>query len=116
MQVSWSPPWMHSAASTGLGRNHFSRWMPGWLSSAGSGPHTSMPSNAISTVWIATATIHQPQRKEKLLRRRRRGPTANAIKEKQNENQIDQHICRRSEQGPAVLYRRTGFYQESRFQ
>src|SRR5580704_14729999 len=31
---------------------HFSRWMPGWPSSAGSGPLTSMLSNATSTAWL----------------------------------------------------------------
>ena len=66
--------------------------MPGLVSSAGSGPLTSMLSNAtsiiwivtvwitlvwITTVWITTACIHPPakqtQRKGRL-RRRRRGP------------------------------------------
>ena len=37
-------------------------------------------------------------------------------KEKRNENQSDQHICRRPGQGPEFLYRRTGLCQEGRFQ
>src|SRR5208337_2996689 len=46
--------------------------MPGWLSSAGSGPLTWMLSNATLIAWIGTAWINQ-QRKGRQ-RKRRRGP------------------------------------------
>src|SRR5437762_1256042 len=84
--------------------------MPGWLSSAGSGPLTWMLSNATSIAWIS-----QHQRKG------RQGEddaaqTANVAKEKRNENQIDQRIRGRPGQGPALLYAGTGLCQEGRFQ
>src|SRR5215472_1325034 len=69
-----------------------------------------MLSNATSTACI----IHH-QRKE------RQGEddaakTASVTKEKRNENQSDQPVCRRSEQGPPLLYGGTGLCQEDRFQ
>src|SRR6266849_7226756 len=84
--------------------------MPGWLSSVGSGPLTWMLSNATSTAWI-----NQHQRKG------RQGEddaaqTANATKEKRNENQSDQRIRGRPRQGPALLYGGAGLCQEDRFQ
>src|SRR5438046_9874559 len=84
--------------------------MPGWLRSAGSGPLTWMLSNATSTGWIS-----QHQRKG------REGEddaaqTAVVTKEKRNENQSDQRIRGRPEQGPALLYGGTGLCQEDRFQ
>src|SRR5579859_2891676 len=42
--------------------------------------------------------------------------TANVIKEKRNENQSDQRLRRRPGEGPALLHRNTGLYQEGRFQ
>src|SRR5258708_200634 len=86
--------------------------MPGWLGSAGSGPLTWMLSNATSTAWDK---IKQHQR------RRKQGEddaaqTANATKEKQNENQSDQRIRGRPGEGPPLLYRGTGLCQEDRFQ
>ena len=47
--------------------NHFRRWMPGWLSSAGSGPLMWMLWNATSTAWIINTN-------EKEDKGRRRGP------------------------------------------
>src|SRR5262245_41344173 len=84
--------------------------MPGSLHSAGSGPLTWMLSNATSTAWL-----NQQQRNR---RQRQNGAaqTANVTKEKENENQTDQRIRGRPGQGPALLYRGTGFYQEGRFQ
>ena len=38
--------------------------MPGWLSSAGSGPLTWMLSNATSTAWIASASNVNTNEKE----------------------------------------------------
>src|SRR6266581_5091259 len=69
-----------------------------------------MLSNATSTAWIS-----QHQRKG------RQGEddaaqTANLTKEKRNENQGDQRIRGRPEQGPAFLYGGTGLCQEDRFQ
>src|SRR3984885_2190387 len=90
--------------------------MTGWLSSAGSGPLTLMLSNATSTAWIGNRMDQQHQRRGRLLRKRRRGPNRERDKEKQNENQNDQRIRGRPEQGPALLYRGTGFCQENRFQ
>jgi predicted enzyme related to lactoylglutathione lyase len=52
---------------------------PAGRCSATSGPLAWMLSNVISTIWI-----HQRQRRR---RQKRRGPTANLIKEKSNENQ-----------------------------
>src|SRR5207248_3462769 len=60
-------PWSHSAVSTGANLNHFRRWTPGWLRSAGSGPRTSMRWSATSTAWI-----NQHHRK-KHHRKRRQG-------------------------------------------
>src|SRR5229473_6622688 len=84
--------------------------MLGWLRSAGSGPLTWMLWNATSTAWSK-----QPRRK------RRPGEddaaqTANVTKEKRNENQSDQRIRGRPEQGPALLYGGIGLCQEDRFQ
>src|SRR5437588_3538680 len=86
--------------------------MPGWLSSAGSGPLTWMLSNATSTAWVK---INQRQRKG------RQGKddaaqTANVAKEKRNENQSDQPIRGRPGEGAALLYAGTGLCQEDRFQ
>src|ERR1700688_4585127 len=69
-----------------------------------------MLSNATSTAWI-----NQHQRKG------RQGEddaaqTANATKEKRNENQSDQRTRGRPGQGPALLYRGAGLCQEDRFQ
>src|SRR6266568_1502910 len=86
--------------------------MPGWLRSAGSGPLTWMLSNATSTAW---ARIKQHQRKGKQ-REDDAAQTANVTKEKRNENQSDQPIRGRPEQGPAFLYGGTGLCQEDRFQ
>src|SRR5207245_4959484 len=88
-----NPACPHSAVCTGSFLNHFKRWMPGWISSAVSGPITWMLSNATSTAWIS-----QHQRKG------RPGEddaaqTANVTKEKRNENQSDQCIRGRPEQG-----------------
>src|ERR1700694_2162656 len=84
--------------------------MPGWLRSVGSGPLTWMLSNATSTAWI--------DRHQRIGRQGEAdaAQTANATKEKRNENQVDQHIRGRPGQGPALLYGRTGFCQEGRFQ
>src|SRR5216683_4054377 len=84
--------------------------MPGWSSSAGSGPLTWMLSNATSTAWI-----NQHQRKG------RQGEddaaqTVNVTKEKRNENQNDERIRGRPGQGPALLYGGIGLCQEGRFQ
>src|SRR6266481_2416826 len=84
--------------------------MPGWSSFAGSGPLTWMLWNGTSTAW---KNHHQ--------RKGRQGEddaaqTANATKEKRNENQSDQRIRGRPEQGPALLYGGTGLCQEDRFQ
>src|SRR5260370_42144683 len=84
--------------------------MPGWRRSVGSGPVTWMLLNATSTAWIRQ---HQ--------RNRRPGKddaaqTANVTKEKRNENQIDQRICGRPGEGPALLYEGTGLCQEGRLQ
>src|ERR1022692_3294816 len=84
--------------------------MAGWLSSVGSGPLTWMLSNATSTAWIS-----QHQRKGRL-RRRRRGPNRERDKGETNENQSDQRIRGRPEQGAALLYGGTGLCQEGRFQ
>src|SRR4051794_6297337 len=78
--------------------------MPGWRHSAGSGPLTSMLSNAISTAWI-----NQQQQNDAT-------QTANATKEERNEDQTDQRIRGRSGECPALLYGGTRFYQEGRFQ
>src|SRR5712664_215247 len=84
--------------------------MPGWSSSAGSGPITWMLSNATSTGWISQ---HQRKGKEG---EDDAAQTANVTKEKRNENQSDQRIRGRPGQGPALLYRGTGLRQEGRFQ
>src|SRR5215471_17056045 len=86
--------------------------MPGWLSSAGSGPLTWMLSNATSTALIK---INQHQRKG-TQGEDDAAQTANVTKEKRNENQSDQRIRGRPGQGPALLYRGTGLCQEDRFQ
>src|SRR6266481_1741384 len=82
--------------------------MPGWISSAGSGPLTWMLWNATSTEWTRP-------------RKKRQGEddaaqTANVTKEKQNENQSNQRIRGGSGQGPALLYGGTRLCQEDRFQ
>src|SRR5580704_3072975 len=94
--------------------------MPGWPSSAGFGPLTSMLSNATSTAWLDPCQLRIHQRKTP---RRKRKPEkhdaaqiANVIKEKRNENQSDQLIRGRPGQGLALLYGGTGFRQEDRFQ
>src|SRR5215470_12301548 len=87
------------------------RSMTGWRRSAGSGPLTWMLSNATSTTW---GKIKQHQRKGK--QEDVAAQTANVIKEKRNENQIDQRVRGRSGQGPALLYGGTGLRQEGRFQ
>src|SRR3954470_20802229 len=51
MLDSWSPPWMHNAVCTALNLNRFGKWMPGWLSSAASGPLMWMLWSATWTVW-----------------------------------------------------------------
>src|SRR5882762_3825678 len=84
--------------------------MPGWSSSAGSGPITWMRWNSTSTAW----NVHHQ-------RKARQGEdnaaqTANVTKEKPNENQTDQRIRGRPGQGPALLYGGTGLCQEDRFQ
>src|ERR1035441_7409415 len=84
--------------------------MPGWLRSAGSGPLTWMLSNATSTAWIDRHQRTGRQGEDDA------GQTANAAKEKRNENQVDQRIRGRPGQGPALLYGRTGLCQEGRFQ
>src|ERR1700730_18088703 len=86
--------------------------MLGWLRFVGSGQLTWMLSNATSTAWVVIKQ-YQPKGRQ---RRRRRGPNANVIKEKRNENQSDQSIRGRPKQGPALLYGRTGLCQEDRFQ
>ena len=42
--------------------------MPGWLSSAGSGPLTWMLSNATSTAWIESINTNEKEDKEKTTR------------------------------------------------
>src|SRR5208282_5898178 len=89
--------------------------MPGWLRSVGSGPLTSMLSNATSTTWINRQRKGQHQRKGRQ-RKDDAAQTAIGTKEKRNENQSDHPIRGRPEQGPALLHGRTGPYQEDRFQ
>src|SRR5256885_2123803 len=84
--------------------------MPGWLSSAGFGPLTSMLWNATST-----ACISHKQKRENLSRRRR-GQNREPKKEERNENQSDQPICGRPRQGPALLYGGPGLCKEGGFQ
>src|SRR5579862_1512388 len=62
-----------------------------------------------------TACIRQYHRKRRL-RTKRRGPSHVAIKEKQNENQSDERLCRRPREGSALLYGSAGVCQENRFQ
>src|SRR5262245_10610049 len=83
--------------------------MPGWLRSAGSGALMWMLSNATSTAWI-----NQPARKGR--QGEDAAQTADVTKEKRNENQTDQRIRGRPEQGPGLLYGGTGLCQEGRFQ
>src|SRR5215468_9059602 len=84
--------------------------MPGWLRSAGSGPFTSMLSNATSTAWSNRRERKGRQRKDDAAQ------TAKGTTEKRNENQSDQLICGRPGQGPALLYGGTRLCQEGRFQ
>src|ERR1700740_2219560 len=84
--------------------------MPGWISSAGSGPVTSMLLNATSTAWI------QPNQRRGRQGASNAAQTANLIKEKRNENQSNYHLRRRPGQGPALLYRGPRLCQEDRFQ
>src|SRR5215469_4000138 len=84
--------------------------MPGWSSSAGSGLLTSMVSDATSTAWI-----HQQEQKRRQ-RKRDAAQPASVVKENRSENQTEQCVCRRPEQGPAFLHRGIGFHQEGRFQ
>src|ERR1700686_3355848 len=79
-----------------------------------------MLSNATSIAWIMIAWgkqdwTSQPQRNGRLSRSRR-GPNRERDKGETNEDQTDQPIRGRPEQGPALLYRGTGLCQEGRFQ
>src|SRR6266567_2199496 len=88
--------------------------MPGWFSSAGSGPLTWMLSNATSTEWIATPrTKRQHQRKR---RRNDAAAPANLTCEGTDEDQTDQRVRRRPGEGPALLYRSAGLREEGRLQ
>src|SRR6266567_2216802 len=84
--------------------------MPGWSSSAGSGPLTWMRWNGTSTAW----NVHHQQKTRQ--GKYDAAQTANVTKEKGNENKSDQRIRGRPEQGPALLYGGTGLCQEDRFQ
>src|ERR1700735_5879504 len=84
--------------------------MIGWVRSAGSGPLTWRRSNATSTAWT------RPRERKTRQGEDGAAQTANATKEKRNENQTDQRIRGRPGQGPALLYRDTGLCQEGRFQ
>src|SRR5437764_15097248 len=84
--------------------------MPGSIGSEGSGPMMWMLSNATSTAWINQHRRKGRQKKDHAAQ------TAVVTKEKRNENQSDQRIRGRPEQGPALLYGGTGLCQEDRFQ
>src|SRR5260370_30443521 len=84
--------------------------MPGWLRSGGSGTLTWMLWNGTSTGWIDQRRRKGRQRKDHAAQ------TANTTQEKRNEDQSDQRIRGRPEQGPALLYGGTGLCQEDRFQ
>src|SRR5208337_3011705 len=95
--------------------------MPGWPSSAASGPLTSMLSNATLIAWIrphGSINTNEKRLKENEIQANEAAAaqTASVIKEKRNENQTDQRIRGRPEQRPALLYRGTGLCQEGRFQ
>jgi len=83
--------------------------MTGWLRFVGSGPLTWMLSNATSTAWI-----NQHRRKGRP-RENDAAHTANVTKEKRVENQTDQRVRRRPEEGPALLYRSLGFVKKADF-
>src|ERR1700688_1425437 len=89
--------------------------MPGWISSAGSGPITWMLSNGTSTAWSVhhQRGQHQPKTRHG---KYDAAQTANETKEKTNENQSDQRTRGRPEQSPALLYGGAGLCQEDRFQ
>src|SRR6266568_2037158 len=89
--------------------------MPGWRSSAGSGPLTSTLSNATSTAWILIAWV-SPHRRKGRQRRRWRGPNRERDKGERNENQSDQRFRERPGEGLALLHGGTGLCQEDRFQ
>src|SRR5438445_3998498 len=89
--------------------------MPGWSSSAGSGPITWMRWNGTSIAWNVHHQRGQHQRKARQ-GKDNAAQTANVTKEKRNENQSDQRIRGRPEQGPALLYGGIGLCQEGRFQ
>src|SRR5437667_41089 len=84
--------------------------MPGSIGSEGSGPIMWMLLNATSTAWINQHRRKGRQKKDHAAQ------TAVVTKEKRNENQSDQRIRGRPEQGPALLYGGTGLCQEDRFQ
>src|SRR6516164_2921262 len=83
--------------------------MPGLRRSAASGPLTWMLSNATSTAW-SNRERKGRQRKDDAAQ------TANAKKEKQNENQTNKRIRGRPGEGAPLLYRSAGLYQKGRFQ
>src|SRR5580704_18399793 len=86
--------------------------MTGCLSSAGSGPLTSMLSNATLIVWISfhlrKAVYRKARQRKRRPRRDNAAHTAQITKEKRNENQIDQRLRGRPKQGSELLYRRIG--------
>src|SRR5437879_13246993 len=84
--------------------------MPGSIGSEGSGPIMWMLSNATSTAWINQHRRKGRQKKDHAAQ------TAVVTKEKRKENQSDQRIRGRPEQGPELLYGGTGLCQEDRFQ
>src|SRR5437660_10583061 len=84
--------------------------MPGSIGSEGSGPIMWMLLNDTSTAWINQHRRKGRQKKDHAAQ------TAVVTKEKRNENQSDQRIRGRPEQGPALLYGGTGLCQEDRFQ
>src|SRR5205814_2172801 len=88
--------------------------MLGCLSSAGSGPLTWMLSYATLIEWTVNSMDQQHPRKEN--KEEDAAENAKVRKEKQNENQSDQHIRGRPGEGPALLYRSIGLCQEERFE
>src|SRR5437879_6331325 len=89
--------------------------MPGWSSSAGSGPIKWM---RWSGTWTAWNVHHQRGQHQRKARQGEDDAAQSAVvtKEKRNENQSDQRIRGRPEQGPELLYGGTGLCQEDRFQ
>src|ERR1700761_2788955 len=78
-----------------------------------------MPLNATSTAWKTHTQVLT--RIDPHQRKRRQKPddttqTANVTKERRNEDQSDEPICRRPGKGPALLYRSAGLRKKGRLQ